>query len=146
MNRKEFIQLCSGSCLGLLGISLASEGCTSTHYVQAFPNNDRLTIAKSEFELMKKGKLKYRKYIIVRLEKTEHPIVVYRFAENNYKAFVMRCTHQGVELSVNGDVLSCSAHGSEFSNKGEVLQGPAEKPLTAIEVTEQDSSIYLHLF
>lgn len=63
----------------------------------------------------------------------------------SYSAFLLRCSHQGAELTVNGDVLTCSAHGSEFGKNGEVIQGPAEQQLTAFKVQTDAQNIYIQL-
>ncbi len=145
MDRKEFIKVCSGTCLGLIGISLLNQSCTATHYVQSTVSNNNLSVAKTEFTITKKGQTDFRKYIIVKSETLEFPIVVYRLSANSYQAMLMRCSHQGIELSVNGDILSCSAHGSEFSKQGAVIQGPADQPLKSFSVTEDENNIYIKL-
>ena len=76
----------------------------------------------------------YREYIIVRNEKLEFPLCVYRFSENDYSVLLMKCTHQGTELLAAGDHLHCPAHGSEFSNRGMVAHGPAETNLRRFNV------------
>ena len=86
-----------------------------------------------------------REYIIVRNDKLEFPIYLYRFSETEYSALLMKCTHQGNELNASGDHLHCSAHGSEFNNKGIVAQGPAEKNLRAFKVTVDNQKIFIDL-
>lgn len=145
MDRKEFLKICSGSCLGLVGISLLNQSCAGTHYVQSVANNDQLPVSKNEFIEIKKNKTVFRKYIVVKSDKIEQPVIVYRKADNSYEALLLRCTHQGVELNVNGDILTCSAHGSEFSNKGEVIQGPADQNLKRFLVSNDEKNIYIQL-
>lgn len=145
MNRKEFLKVCGGGCLGLIGISLLNQSCTGTHYVQSTVTNNQLPVLKSEFTEIKKNKIDLRKYIVVKSDKLEHPIIVYRKSENSYEAYLLRCTHQGIELNVNGDILTCSAHGSEFSNKGEVIQGPADQKLKSFPVSSDEKNIYIQL-
>ena len=145
MDRKEFLKICGGSCLGLIGISLLSQGCAGTHYVQSKASNNQLPILKEEFVVTKKDQQSYRKYVVVKSDKSEYPIIVYRFSETKYQAILLQCTHQGVELNVNGDILTCSAHGSEFSNHGEVIQGPADKKLRSFSVVEDEKNIYIQL-
>lgn len=144
MNRKEFIKTCGGICLGMAGIRLLAS-CASTHYVNAAERSEKLILDKSELVVVKNGKANYRKYIVVKNEKLGFPIALYRIKENTYSAVLMSCTHQNVELSLNGDILSCSAHGSEFDKKGEVIQGPAEQALKKFKVTEDEKNIYIHL-
>lgn len=145
MERKDFLKLCGGSCLGLIGISVFTESCSPTHYVQAVVNNNTIQISKAEFIVFKNDTSNFRKYLIVKTDKLDFPIVVYRNSDTSYTALFMKCTHQGVELSVNGDILTCSAHNSEFSNKGEIIQGPADQKLRSFPVTSDEANIYLQL-
>ena len=145
MDRKEFIKVCSGTCLGLIAISLSTQSCAGTHYVQSSSADNKIPVAKKEFEILKKGQNDFRKYIIVKTDTLDYPIVVYRLNTQNYQALLMRCTHQGIELSVNGDILTCSAHGSEFSKQGGVIQGPADQSLRSFTVLEDENNIYIKL-
>lgn len=145
MDRKEFIKVCGGACLGLVGIALLNQSCTGTHYALSSVSGDKLSVIKSEFKIIKKNKPDYRKYIVVKNDKLDFPIIVYRKDENSYLAMLMKCTHQGIELNVNGDILTCSAHGSEFSNKGEVIQGPADQKLKIFPVSTDEQNIYIQL-
>ncbi len=143
MNRKEFIQSCTFSCLGLLGAAALLQNCTPSKYIQVSRENDQLKVAKSEFVNLKKNKTS--KYLIVKANTIPYPIVVYRFSDTDYTALLLQCSHQGSELNVNGDILTCPAHGSEFGNKGEVIQGPADQKLQNYKVTSDADHIYINL-
>lgn len=119
--------------------------CQSTNYVDGTLEPDGLSISRSEFKYLKKDQEMFRKYIIVRHDKLEFPIYVYRFSDNEYSALYMKCTHQGNELQASGDYLHCSAHGSEFNNKGIVAQGPAEKNLRTFNVSTEGEKILINL-
>lgn len=144
MERREFIQTCGGACLALVGISLL-DSCATTHYATATNVENKMQISKEEFIKVTKEKKTLRKFILLKPENSAYPIIVYRKGESEFTALLMRCTHQGSELSVNGDILTCSAHGSEFTNKGDVLTGPADKNLTSFPVTSDDKYIYIQL-
>lgn len=143
MNRKEFLRVCSGSCLGLIGVQLIP-ACKPTKHIQGSSHNNLLTLNKSEF-LIKGKKEAYHKSIICKVDSLDFPLVIYRLADNSYSTLLLRCTHQGNELSMNGDILSCSAHGSEFNFKGDVLQGPAETPLQRFPTTSDQTYLYIDL-
>ena len=102
-------------------------------------------VNKSDFLKVDKEKTGYRKYILVKPENADYPIVIYRKDESTYSALLLRCTHQGNELTVSGDLLTCSAHGSEFSNSGEIIQGPADQQLKSFVVTNDEKFIYVQL-
>lgn len=140
MERKEFIQHIGTSCLACLGVSFLFDSCVATHYVEGLESKNGLKIGKNEF-LIESEKKRFRKYLIVKNKKLDYPIVVYRFSDNDYNALLLRCTHQGYELNVNGDLISCTAHGSEFTNKGVVTQGPAERNLKSFPVTIEQNFI-----
>ena len=144
MDRKTFLKACGGACLAMAGIPLLTTSCTGLHYVQAASSGDRLAVPKAEF-VSGRDRTGRRKYIVVRTDRSDYPIVVYALPGNEYRAMLMRCTHQGSELTLNGDILTCPAHGSEFSKGGDVIQGPAEQPLRTFIVSEDDANIYIQL-
>jgi Rieske Fe-S protein len=144
MDRRSFTRTCIGCLSGLLVAPMLS-GCKSTYYTTGTIEPNGLSVMKSEFTYLKKDQPTLRQYIIVRNEKLEFPIYLYRFSEHEYSALLMKCTHQGNELSAAGDHLHCSAHGSEFNNKGAVAQGPAEKNLRTFIVTSDNDKIFIDL-
>lgn len=143
MKRKEFLKVCGGTCLGFLGLDLI-QGCKPTKHIQSTSENNLVRIKKSEF-LLRSDSTHYRRNLIARVDTLNFPLVIYRFSDLDYSALLLRCSHQGNELSLNGDILSCSAHGSEFGSKGEVIQGPADVPLQNFRVTHDIENIYIHL-
>lgn len=144
MERKDFLKICGGSCLGLIGISSVLQSC-ATHFAQGTFSNNQLLVSKNDFVKVEKEKTTYRKYILVKSEKLDFPLVVYRVNDLTYTALLLSCTHQGNELSVNGNILTCNAHGSEFSSSGEVIQGPAEQKLKSYPVTSDEKNIYIQI-
>lgn len=53
---------------------------------------------------------------------------------DSWDAYLLKCTHMGVAVRINGDELVCPAHGSRFDLQGAVLKGPAQEPLTRYKV------------
>jgi Rieske Fe-S protein len=145
MTRKEFLEIGTHTCLGLLGMSLLLESCAGTHYVQAPVVDRRLQLGKDEFIQMKGGKAVFRRYVVARFQGSDYPVVVYRFSDTDYSALLLRCMHQYNELNVNGDLLTCPAHGSEYDARGAVVQGPAEHPLKSFPVTSDENHVYVQL-
>lgn len=131
--------------LSCIGISASMSSCSSVHHVAGLNNNNSILVSRSEFIHTKGDKKALRRYIIVRVENLNFPIVVYRFSETDFKALLLRCTHQSYELNVSGDLISCAAHGSEFTNKGDVVQGPAEQSLKSFPITIDENNIYIQL-
>lgn len=144
MNRRTFTKTCI-SCVGGVLAAPLMNSCHSTQYTSGTLEPNGLSVSKSEFIYLKKGQTFNRSYIIVRNDKLEFPIYLYRFSDSEYSAVWMKCTHQGNELSAAGDHLHCSAHGSEFDNKGIVSNGPADKNLRSFNATVQNEKIFIDL-
>ena len=70
-------------------------------------------------------------------------VVVTQPAAGTFKGFSAVCTHQGcIVSSVSGGTINCPCHGSQFSIKdGSVVAGPAPRPLPAVAVKVQGTSI-----
>lgn len=66
----------------------------------------------------------------------EHGLVVTQPVAGTFHAFSAVCTHQGctVEQVAEG-LISCPCHGSRFDiDDGAVVRGPADRPLSRVEV------------
>jgi nitrite reductase/ring-hydroxylating ferredoxin subunit len=66
--------------------------------------------------------------------------VVHRHADGRIEAWWARCTHLGCRLDrvIDGAIV-CPCHGSRFDDQGRVLNGPATKPLQALQVRAEAS-------
>jgi Rieske Fe-S protein len=145
MNRRAFTKKACLMCLGTTAISSVLVSCQSTFYTTGSLEQNGISIPKSDFTFMKNDQPQTRSYIIVRNEKLEFPIYVYRFSETEYSAVLMKCAHQGAELNAAGDHLHCSSHGSEYDNKGNVTQGPAERNLRSFKVSVGAEKLFIDL-
>ncbi len=146
MDRKDFLKTCSMACLGGLGIAVLLQSCSTAHY---FANNEisgeYLKVLLTEFTLDKKGQAVNRKYVLVKSEKLNFPIYLYKLNEKEYSAVWMECTHLGAELSAHGEYLSCPSHGSEFDKLGKVTQGPAQNNLRKFRTSIEKQYLLIHL-
>lgn len=145
MKRSQFIKQCGLACTSASVLVTWLQSCGTQKIATVAYDNEKLVLPLTEFYTIKNGDKKWNRVLIVRNEKVAFPVVVYRLKENDYRAFLLRCTHQGNELNVYGDLITCSAHGSEFSNNGQVLQGPADSPLQSYKVIADDKTVYIHL-
>jgi Rieske Fe-S protein len=144
MNRREFIHVsCSACCLAPAAILL--NGCSPVHYVTGSLTSEGILLSTVEFLDPAQSGPYYRKYIIVRHDRLEYPICLYRLSETDYSALLMQCTHQGTELQAGGDKLHCPAHGSEYDQRGKVTQGPSERNLRTFPVIADDKRILIPL-
>lgn len=145
MNRKDFIKTCGYSCLGSLTLGPLLQSCTPMKMITGTIEGEDILVQLSDFKVVKKEEVSFRKYLIVQNELLQFPICVYRVSETEYSALWMKCTHQGNELTAFGDKLHCSAHGSEFDKHGNVTNGPAANQLRTFEVIIENEQLKISL-
>lgn len=143
MDRKEFIKQCGFVCLGGATISVLAQSCSSVKTISSPVHDNQMQVALSAFST--KAKDHYKRYVVARNEQLNYPIVIYRSAEGDYTALLLRCSHQYNELNVNGELLTCPAHGSEFDSKGNVVTGPADAQLRSFPITKDNENLYIQL-
>ena len=144
MNRRLFVKKACSVCMAPVTYSFL-DGCTAVHYVDGTLELSGISLSKAEFHITKDQKVSYYPYVIVRHERLEFPVCLYRFADDSYSALLMKCTHQGTELQAAGDHLHCPGHGSEFNNKGQVSHGPAESNLRTFRVSVLPERLFIEL-
>ncbi len=130
---------------GAMLVTLAESCGTTSRIINANIAGSDLIVPLTAFEIEKKYKKSFKKYVVVQNDKMQYPICIYRFSDNRYEALLMRCTHQGTELQVFGDKMQCPAHGSEFDSKGQVVNGPASNPLRSFPVTIKNNQLNISL-
>ena len=65
----------------------------------------------------------------------ERIALIYVLHTDTILAFGATCTHQQCEVRPGKRFLTCPCHGSTYDFRGNVVRGPAEKPLTRLEVS-----------
>ncbi len=146
MDRKEFIKTCGIACLGGSALSIFLQSCASANYFAAATfSENKIILRKAEFIRTEKEKVTQRKYVLVKTEKLNYPVCIYKTEEEEYTALLLECTHKGCELHPSGDYLICPCHGSEFTNKGIVQNPPAEENLKTFLITTDHENIYIQL-
>lgn len=146
MNRKEFLKNCSLACLSSSMFTILLQSCSSAnYYAKTELVNNTTKISKSEFVINTNEKeTTYRKYVLVKLDRSRYPICIYRISDIKYFALLMECTHKGCELQPNDNYLICPCHGSEFSSEGIVQNPPAEQNLKTFKLTYENENIFIH--
>lgn len=145
MKRREFLNTTGITCAGSLGLMWLLEACTTQKYMANIPvENNKITIPKSEFKLIKKNKTKEHKFIVIKTI-LSYPIALYKINDNEYKALYLQCTHQGCEVTPADNMLVCPCHGAEYKPTGAVNQGPAELPLRIFNTSTDSENIYILL-
>ncbi len=144
MERRKFIKSC---CFTAVGVPLIAslESCGGIYYASSTLVDNQLTVAKSEFWRIVKEKKKFRSFVLLDIESDRFPVCLYKIEEEKYVASLLKCTHQGCELSVGGGIYSCPCHGSEFSTTGKVLEGPAHTDLKTYKTNTDNENIYITL-
>ncbi len=129
MLRRDFV---------LIGVSaIAASGCAGARYLAPRAAPGRLSIASAE--LGPDGAA------FLQTPEMPRPIYLRRASSGAVVALLASCTHQGCQPEPLGDRLVCPCHGSEFALDGDVLQGPAERPLTRYDVTEEAGEVVVWL-
>ena len=142
MERREFVKKCGMGCAGIIASSLLLEGCAGTRYISGNIDGSYLRFSENAFLNEDND---YLRHVVVQNDSLQYPVVVFRFDSDNYKALLMKCSHQGTELQVFGDRLQCPAHGSEFTNTGSVQNGPADSALRSFPVTKELKTLKIDL-
>jgi len=146
MERKDFIKSCGYICVGGAALAMLLDSCASTNYfAQADSTGSQIVMKKTEFLKVVKDKNVERKYVLVKSEKFNFPICVYKTGGEKYSALLMQCTHNGCELQPQASYLVCPCHGSEFSNQGVVQNPPAEQNLQTFKILTDHEHIYIQL-
>ena len=146
MQRRDFIKTTCAACVGTFVVSAFLSACKSSKYIANFTNeNKKLSIKKSEFIVVEKGKEKTLKYILLKPTELQFPIAVYKVNDTEYKTVFMQCSHQGCEVEVQGNRFVCPCHGSTYDLEGKVIKGPAEKNLKSFKTSSDNENIYILL-
>jgi|SRR3954470_4666062 len=144
MERRKFIK---NTCVAAgISVSWLLQACATHKYITDFDlTSTKITVKKSSFTIVKKGESVQQKFILLKPDNFQFPIVVYKLPENGYRALLLQCTHQGCELTPYETTMVCPCHGAEFNKMGEVTQGPADTNLKFFPTTQDDENIYIQL-
>ena len=146
MNRRNFIKSSCLTCVSSVGVMWLLQACSTNKHITNYQYaENKLVIKKTEFVTVKNDKTAQHKFIIVKPESFPFPIAIYKLNDNDYKASLLQCSHQGCELSPYETTMVCPCHGAEFNTKGEVTQGPAETGLKTFVTTYDNDNIYIQL-
>lgn len=146
MDRRDFIKSSCVTCAGGIGLSWLLQACTPHKYITNYSlSHNKVIVKKNEFIVVKNGKTIQQKFIVIKPETLQFPIAIYSTKDNEYKAHLLVCTHQGCEITPYETMMVCPCHGAEFSKTGEVTQGPAETNLKSFITTQDNEHIYIQL-
>lgn len=69
------------------------------------------------------------------------PTGLVRTGARRYVAVDLRCTHQGVPVTMKGNQWFCPAHGSRFTPAGGFVAGPAGAPLRTVPTKASGATV-----
>lgn len=135
MERRQFLHRSCVACAGLTGLSMLLQACgTALPLLKTETTANRFSIPVNRFDELKTD------MIIVRPKGLGNDVLVLK-KNNEYKALLMKCTHEGVGLTATKDRIYCSAHGSVFSLEGQVIKEPALRPLQQFPTTISNGNL-----
>ena len=73
----------------------------------------------------------------------DHKPVLIIHQNAQYWGLSMKCTHRGCSLRPRKMDLVCPCHGSRFDLQGQVLEGPANRPLSQVQLTVHQEGLTL---
>lgn len=146
MNRRAFIKSSCKTCVTALPVYWLVQACQVTKSITNYQFlQGKIILKKSEFLVQKNNQSMYKKFIVIKPEQNDFPIVIYRVNEQQFNAYSLKCTHQGCELTPYDIAMVCPCHGAEFNLKGQVTSGPAETDLQSYSITIDNENIYIQL-
>lgn len=123
--------------MGLTGVGLLLEGCSSLPLLKVSSSSQELIVPTEKFT----GQ---NRLLLVRSAGLENDILLVK-KDNSYKALYMKCTHEGVALTVTDKRIVCAAHGSMFDFDGNVVKEPALSPLKEFATRTQNGNVIIQL-
>lgn len=146
MERRLFLKSACITCAGSIGVIWLLEACAAQKQITNYQYlQNRIIIKRSEFLIMKNEKHILRKFIVLKPDGLEYPLVIYKLTETDYRAMSLKCTHQGCELTPYETTIVCPCHGAEFNNRGTVTAGPADTDLKLFNITYDIDNLYIQL-
>lgn len=139
-NRRKFLAVAAGG-LGVAWVGAAAYPVYKYLSPQAAPDpfgeDGRAVVDKiSAAEVAKPGAGKNGGY-------ATRGVIVFRNQDGDLKAFDSKCTHAGCNVAYQGDKLFCHCHGGTYDLNGKNIAGPPPKPLTEIQVVEEEGILYV---
>jgi len=119
--------------LATLALAFASAGMLWRYLTPGIARRRTVAVRVRRSALPAEGALVYREERVALLSEGE---TIY--------ALSLVCTHLGCSVTVTADGLVCPCHGSRFDRAGRVLHGPADRPLSRLELEEQGGFIEVY--
>lgn len=129
--------MCIGAMAGISALTLL-ESCASGKILKLEPQNNVLTVLKSEFTAE-------QNIVMLRTNQLNFDVLLYKKSETEYSALLMQCTHYDNPVFANKKEIFCPSHGSTFTFEGKVLKEPATQNLKTYKTQIDHNSIKINL-
>jgi Rieske Fe-S protein len=83
--------------------------------------------------------------VVVSNASLEYEIAVFKYKDQTYKAFEMKCTHRDNPLVATKSGFFCNLHGSSFDTNGKVVKSPATANLKNYDLQVSDTLILIKI-
>ncbi len=141
-SKRAFIKKSCGFCASIVGISLLSpviSSCSTLKYIEPVFSNGFLQLSISDF-------VENSNLVIVKNKSLEYDVAVVKIANDFYRAFELKCTHQDNALVPTNSGFHCNLHGSSFGLDGKVKTLPASSNLNEFKTSFASGIISIKLF
>lgn len=133
VSRKDFLVT---TCRGLCGIALSTAAATWLAGCAVTKQSVYTAAIRGKKVVIPLDLFAEKTTQVVKVPGWHYNLLVVKEPEQEgYKALLMKCTHQGFQLTSDKGGLHCNLHGSTFDLEGRVINGPAAQPLNTIRVT-----------
>jgi Rieske Fe-S protein len=139
IERRDFIRQACGLCASIVGISAILPALSSCTPLKSFSGE----IIQGSIQLPLNQFAEDNNLVIVRNASLEFEIAVVKYANEQFRAFELQCTHRTYPLIATNSGFVCNQHGSRYDLDGKVTQAPAEKNLK--EYTIQSNGEILNI-
>jgi Rieske Fe-S protein len=83
--------------------------------------------------------------VVVSNTSLEYEIAVFKYKDQTYQAFEMKCTHRDNPLVATTSGFFCNLHGSSFDTHGNVVKSPATESLKRYNLQVSDALILIKI-
>lgn len=125
-SRRDFLSILTNALFGLSGL-LGLGGLVRFLSYQTDPG------PQTEFELGTAADFPPGSRTI----RADIPAVIYN-TDGIFTAYSLTCTHLGCTVEAEENEFACPCHGSKFDKYGAVLKGPAQAPLSLLQVEQTE--------
>lgn len=124
----------------MVALACLAAGCANPPQGQS---NAVSTLAGSQSSLLVAGQSEIKDDSSISFDYQGNPAILIA-AGGKYYAYFNKCTKEGCKMAYKDGKLICPCCGSVFdSTSGVPLSGPAKAPLSSLQITVNNGSVYI---